>query len=200
MEYDHTSAERKRAELIQMALSALPPDFPHREKIAERIVGAFIQITPPANEPARLDLLTIPRMGAQGGSSRKPGNIFLNLRTLIEIVSNIALTVAGVAGQQWLIPLAGLHILNTLYSNSTVELDRNHAMAIYAMWTNRNREDRISRDNALSKTNGHMTFSGFFPLNEAEFSKVIDDLCEMGCIEVENGMILLRERVKTIYE
>lgn len=200
MEYDYTSAIRKRAELVQMAISALPSTLPQREQIAEKIIASYIRITPPSHKPPMFRMLTMDSMGKCGGSSHKPGNIFLNPKNLIEFIPDIVLTAAGIAGQRWVIPFAGLHILITLWKGSGIDLDKNHAMAIYAMWTHRDPKNRISEEDAYTRTNEHLISSGFPALNKTEFIKVIDTLCSIECIELDAGIIWLRERVKTTYE
>ena len=200
MEYDKEAADRKRAELVQMAISALPSTLPKREQIAEIIIASYARITPPSRGPIVIQMLTMDSMGRNGGSSHKLGNIFLNLKNLIEFIPDVVLTGAGIAGQPWVIPFAGLHIWITLWKSSGIDLDKNHAMAIYAMWTHRNPQNRISEDDAYARTNEHLISCGFPTLNKTEFTKVVDALCGMECIELDSGIIWLREWVKITYE
>ena len=81
MEYDDKVVDRKRAELVQMAISALPSTLPQREQIAEKIIASYTRITPPSSGPFVIQMLTMDSMGRGGGSSHKPGNIFLNPKT-----------------------------------------------------------------------------------------------------------------------
>lgn len=200
MEYDHKAANTKHEELLQIAIQALPSSLADRKDLGEKIVEGFVKITPPAHESRRIESLTIENAGQRGGSSVKPGNILLSPKKLVKILPDIVLTTAGLnSQQQWVIPFAMLHIWNTLWSNLTIEIDRSHAMAIVAMWTHRDSEDRITEDEAFINTNELLETNGFLPLSQAEFTKVITELGNMRCIELDNGVIWLREWVRLKY-
>jgi len=106
---------------------------------ANLIIEKYCQITEPKIENHSLEFLTIDSIKKKG-SSIKPGNIFLNMRKLLIDSSEIGLTIAGVAAQPFLIPLAALIIWNKVWSRIKIDLGESHAMTIKLMWENRDKE------------------------------------------------------------
>jgi len=107
-------AEEKRKELTDIVKDVIQNyDIQKKEEISSEIINHFLNITPPEME-FRWELLTIRQGGLGGGSSTKPGNIWLNWRKLLVEGSESILTVVGAAALPWLIPLAGLVVWNKI--------------------------------------------------------------------------------------
>ncbi len=151
MEYtaDNDCMRAKRAELIQIATAALDP---HNIKLAERLVDSFCSLTPPLDPPEVREYITIHSRGAGGGMSRKPGNLWLNWRKLVSEFGDLSLGVVGVAAEPKLVPLAALSILNKIWAHSAIQLSREHATVLYAMWQGRDKDNRLQEADAIKKS------------------------------------------------
>src|ERR1022692_2992152 len=99
MELDHDKADGKKAELAELAIAYLTASggigAAPTVAYARSIVEACCVITPP--EAPRLEsfgLITM-RAGGRDARSVKPGNVLLNIRSLVKTAGAGALTVAG---------------------------------------------------------------------------------------------------------
>ena len=134
-------AKEKRKEVTDIVRGVIQNyDTQNKEEISSGIINHFLNITPPEIEH-RMELITIRQGGMGGGSSIKPGNIWLNWRKLLVDGSESILTVVGAVAVPWLIPLAGLVVWNKIWSVSTVEITERHAVVIWTMWLNKDPEN-----------------------------------------------------------
>ncbi len=198
---DKLASIRKQKEIQDIALSILPIEMPKRGEIASQLLDSFVQVTPPLKSGPifEMRMLTISSEGLNGGKSVKPGNIYLNFEKLLKLVPDIVLTIASLSGNEWILFFAALKIWSTIWRESTIVLDHNHAMAIYAMWKNKDSRNQISEDDAFSATNLHLSKYGMPLVSRRQFAAIIDNLCKMECIELNEGIVWLREWVKTTY-
>lgn len=165
--------------------------------LSEAVLQAFAVFTPPRIEGAptgRADYIKALDPTA-GGISIKPGNIRLNWRKLFAKAPELVLTGAGVT-QPWLIPFAALYAWNLVWSLSKIEITPAQAMTMHALWNAREGPRRFSEPDARSIVNAFRHACGEPSQSEAEFAKVVDDLVALSCIELEDGIIWLREWVK----
>lgn len=125
--------------------------------------------------------------------SIKPGNIILNWRKLIGAILGMALTGAGAATSSWFIVLGALVILRELYSISKIELSQMHAATMIVMWENHDGRHRISEARARELIDKAFLKMGVNQTNEETFARIVDDLTSVGCIQISNGEIWLRE-------
>jgi len=146
-------------------------------------------------------MITIHSQGARGGRSRKPGNLWVNWRKFASDFGDLSLTVASVAVEPKLIPLAALSIWNKIWSHSSIELTREHATVLYAMWQGRNNENKLTETDAFQKSGLMFQLNGWPALAQQQFDSIIEDLEQIKCIEKDSsdGTIWLRECVKKIY-
>mgnify|MGYP000218040462 CR=1 FL=1 len=87
--------EEKREELTDIVKGVIQNyDIQNKEEISSAIIDHFVNITPPEKE-LRSELITIRQGGMGGGSSTKPGNIWLNWRKLLVEGAESILTVVG---------------------------------------------------------------------------------------------------------
>lgn len=195
---DNNRLHEKRTELIRIATDALDP---RDSNIAARIVDSFCSMSPPLEPPVFIEMITIHSQGARGGRSRKPGNLWLNWRKFSSDFGDLSLTVAGVVVEPKLIPLAALSIWNKIWSHSSIELSREHATVLYAMWQGRNYENKLSEADAFQKSGLMFQLNGWPPLAQQQFDSITEDLQQFQCIEKNdsNGTIWLREWVKKSY-
>jgi len=199
MEYtpDYEARDDKRAELIAECRTMLGDG--HSE-LANRIVDAFCTINPPQDPPMMIEMITANHGGFGGGRSRKPGNIVLNWRRLVRDSSDLVLTGAGAAASPWLIPFAALSIFNKLWTHSSVELTREQASCLFAMWNHCGTDHRISSDEAFAECSALFAVFKWPTLERDAFDAILRDLECLRCIErPDDDTIWLREWVRTRY-
>lgn len=139
--------------------------------------------------------------GLGGGSSTKPGNIWLNWKKLLVAGSESILTFIGAVAVPWLIPLAGLVVWNKIWSMLTIEISERHAVVIWTMWLNKDSENCIEHRLILNLVNQELLKYNRPQMNQQELDEVLKDLEKMECIEkTEGNKWWLREWVKVVYE
>jgi len=136
MEHDEDRAREKTAELTALAANAITNHWravglkstdAEVNSAAEAIVDAFVRVTPPEKEPVTIGLIVMSMGGRQGGRSRKPGNLMLNMRALVTTVSKAALSAKAVAAAPWTAPLAALVIWDSVSAGMSVDLSERDA-------------------------------------------------------------------------
>jgi hypothetical protein len=197
MKADHEALDRKRRWLESVSQHSVPA---LDATAAERFVAAFAQLTAPESEGPRIEYITINSTFSPTASSRKPGNILLSWRKLVDIVPDVTLAGVGAAtAPVWALPLAGLYIWNKLWRGSEEQFSDVEAITILALWKSRNGEDRVSEEDGFFHTNKLRVASGQSEVTRAEYSRAITRLIKVQCIEVEKGVIWLREWIRVKY-
>jgi hypothetical protein len=194
-------AKEKRKELTDIVKDVIQSyDIQNKEKIASEIIDHFLNITPPEME-LRMEILTLKQGGVGGGSSTKPGNIWLNWRKLLVEGSESILTFIGAVAVPWLIPFAGLVVWNKIWSMLTIEITERHSVVIWTMWLNRDSENCIEGQLILDLVNKELSKYNRPQMNQQELDMLLKDLEKMKCIEkTEGNKWWLREWVKVVYE
>lgn len=195
MNYDYEKLERKKDEIISIVHEL----FTDNDKVAIYLVDSFCRLTPPEKEKFVVEYITVNSSGRRGGKSRKLGNFVLNWRGLFNDLPDLVLTAAGVAAEPKLVFFAVLSIWNKIWCHSTIELTPEHATVLYALWQRRDESNKIKRDDALAKSGIKFNFYGMQELVAMSFDDIINDLIKMRCIEVNDNIIWLRERVRGTY-
>ena len=158
-------------------------------------------LTPPQQEPPMLHMLMVDSLNNYNkGESIKPGNIKLNIRHLIEFLPDLtAATVEIVMDIPILKVCAALNIWKMLRAVTTVEITKEQAIVVVALWDNCNQQQRIT----LEK--GFECFSSLYENIEAsnctweQYIKLISDLEKIGSLELDSNGIWLREWVSKRY-
>ena len=204
MKYDEQSAAEKRHELLDAAVGPITSMLP--EEVRERILDVFSRVSPPeAPESAfTIGLITIRSFYDQPkADSRKPGNVLLNWRKLVDIVPDISLAGLGAAtlpvAPAVAAVLAGLYVWNKVWRGTVEEFSDIEAVTILALWQNCNADNKISEVDGLAKTNFLRTNYSLPPLTVGQFSAAIKRLSDIACIELEDGVIWLREWIRVKY-
>lgn len=211
MAWDTDAAHTKRDEL-QAAIMQFIHEHPMaRDSVpaggivtsaAEEFLRAFVRIIPPEAAEPRMELIVMSRFGKDGGRSTKPGNVRLNIGQLINSLASGVLTVAGVWTAPWLAPLAALVIWNDLYARATVELSKDHATVIWAMWLHADPRRTVGDSDLLHLVNGERAKAGELPFDRIRLDEVLAGLAELRCIErsrQDTGRWWLREWVSVNY-
>jgi hypothetical protein len=179
MELDESAAADKRRTIREAATAArrtlqvLPDDR------IDSAVEAFSRVTPPEEPELTIGLVTISSLyTTPKAQSRKPGNIVLNWRKLIDIVPDVSLASLGAAtlpiAPAWSVVLVGLYVWNKIW-------------------------DKIAEADGFEKVNELRTSYSLPPLTLGQFTSVIDRLVQIDCVELEEGVIWLREWVRVKY-
>jgi hypothetical protein len=203
MEYDEDAARAKRAQLEEAAaLGPLGRMLSERER--RRLVDAFASVTPPQEPEVTIGLITISSLyDAPKASSRKPGNVLLNWRKLLDIVPDVSLAGLGAAtlpvAPQVAVALAGLYIWNKVWRGAVEEFSDVEAVTILALWEHRNEKNKISEQEGFAKTNEVRIRYALPPLTESQYASAINRLTSLQCIELDDGVIWLREWVRKKY-
>jgi len=165
----------------------------------KQLVDSFISISPPLDPPHLMTFTTMAALGRGGANSRKPGNITLNWRRLFDLVPDITLAGAGAVGTTWLLPVAALYVWMKLLNSATIKIEEKDAFVLYALWTHKNDKDRISEDDGFAKSNLLAEKHGMPPIQRDTFDRAVNKLSSLDCIELEAGIIWLREWVRIKY-
>lgn len=203
MEFDEEAAHSKRAQLLEdAALGTVGRML--SEDARRRIVDAFTRVTPPEEPEITIGLITISSLyDAPKASSRKPGNVLLNWKKLLDIVPDVSLAGLGAAtlpvSPQIAVVLAGLYIWNKVWRGSVEEFSDIEAVTILALWEHRNERNRISEQDGFARTNEVRGRYALQPLTTSQYASAINRLVSLECIELKDGIIWLREWVRKKY-
>ena len=196
-------AEKKREELqniIKSSFSQFNIYIENIHDISQKIIEKFTDITPPEID-ITIHLITMEHW-SRGARSSKPGNIWLNWRKLLIDGAESILTITGAAIVPWLIPLAGLIVWNKVWSLLNIEIDERHAVVIWVMWRNRDKENCIKEREILDAVNDELKKYNRPEMSPKELEDILKDLEKMECIEKiqDENKWWLREWVKVAYE
>ena len=134
------------------------------------------------------------------GESIKPGNIKLNIRHLIEFLPDLTAATVGIAMDIPILKVcAALNIWKMLRAVTTVEITKEQAIVVVALWDNCNQQQRIT----LEK--GFECFRSLYENIETsnctweQYIKLISDLEKIGSLELDSNGIWLREWISKRY-
>lgn len=158
-------------------------------------------ITPPQQEPPMMHMLVMDSLSNYNkGQSIKPGNIKLNIRHLIELLPDIAAATVGMAMDIPILKIcAALNIWKMLRDVTTVEITKEQAITIIALWDNCNQQQRIT----LEK--GFDCFKSLYETIETsectweQYIKLISDLEKIDSLKLDSNGIWLCEWVSKQY-
>jgi hypothetical protein len=146
-----------------------------------------------------MELIVMSRLGQDGSKSRKPGNVTLNWRRLFELVPDATLAGASATEARWLIPLAALYIWMKLWKVATIDIEEGDAFVLYSLWLHRSEKKRIAEEEAFSRTKSLAEKHELPVLTRKKFDQAINKLLSLECIEMDEGVIWLREWVRIKY-
>lgn len=134
------------------------------------------------------------------GNSIKPGNIKLNIRHLIDFLPDLTAATVEIATDIPILKVcAALNIWKMLRDVTTVEITKEQAIVVVALWDNCNQQQRIT----LEK--GFECFKSLYKNIEAsnctweQYIKLISDLEKIGSLELDSNGIWLCEEVGKRY-
>lgn len=206
MSWDHERAAEKKNELLSDLAQKIETNGTtgnYSNKIAKIIMDEAIRVAPPEKEKFFLGYITISPSGRRGGKSVKAGNIALNMRSLIDAVSNGAFAAVSSYQIPWLAPLALLLLWNSLWRSAQVTLSENDAALIWTMWVYRDRSNNeIAEAGLLDKLNEHLLKYSRNPVTDKDLADSLNALEQIQSIKRSGrtpGNWWLCEWIKPIY-
>lgn len=160
-----------------------------------------LKITPPQQEPPMISFLTLDSLNNyHQGRSIKPGNIKLNIKRLIDTLPEIVTaTVNVISGITILKICAAIAIWKKLRNVATIDIKKEQAIIIFALWKNCNEKHIISLEDGYRDSNAlckQVTESEF---TWAQYISIIEELEKIGCVALTNDGIWLCEWVSKNY-
>lgn len=158
-------------------------------------------ITPPQQEPVVMHMLTMDSLkNYNRGESVKPGNIKLNIRRLIKHLPDITAATVEIATDNPILKVcAALNIWKMLRDISTVEITKEQAITIIALWENCNQQQRITLEKGFECVKSLYEQVEKNEYMWERYIELINDLEKIGSIQLDNNGIWLCEWVSKKY-
>lgn len=197
--------EIKQAEILSIiertSISLREEDISSKDILQSFFKSGGLVITPPQQEPPMMHMMVVDSLhNYNKGESIKPGNIKLNIRHLIEILPDLTTATVGIAMDIPILKVcAALNIWKMLRAVTTVEITKEQAIVVVALWDNCNQQQRIT----LEK--GFECFRSLYENIETsnctweQYIKLISDLEKIGSLELDSNGIWLREWISKRY-
>lgn len=206
MENRNDLLDIKKAEIVSI-IKKTNISYEAKEKISSNDImqsllkSGGLLITPPQQEPPMMHMLILDSLSDyKKGESIKPGNIKLNFRHLIESLPDLTAAVVEIAVDIPILKVcAALNIWKMIKNITTVEITKEQAIAIIALWGSCDQQQRIT----LEK--GFECFNSLYEKIESsnctweQYIKVISDLEKINCLELDINGIWLCEWVSKQY-
>lgn len=165
------------------------------------VKSGFISILPPLEEPPMMQFLTMDSLrNYKDGSSIKPGNILLNIRKLIEAIPEVVSIGAGMVCDNLVVTICGaLSLWLKLRDIATINISKEQAFVIVALWRNCDSNHKISLDDGFVASNNLLGQYGEPEITSLKYNMIIDSLVKIECIELTEENIWLREWISKKY-
>ena len=165
------------------------------------INSGFLSITAPEEDPPTISFLTMDSLKNYGrGRSIKQGNIRLNFKKLMETIPNMVGMAANIAVDNPVSKVcAALNLCKALRDVFTVEISKEQAFLIVSLWKKCDSRHRITIEEGFNAVNVLLKEYGEEALNNTKYNYLLDCLENIGCIELEDGVIWLREWISRNY-
>lgn len=167
----------------------------------EFVDSQFILISPPEEEPPMMQYLTMDSLrNYNWGRSIKAGNIQLNIKKLVDAFpSMIEMAVSMAVDIPILKICAGLNLWKSLRNIATVEISKEQAFVLVALWKNCDYNQKIALEDGLDAANALCGRYGEPQFTEIKYNQVIDTLVRLGCINLNEGVVWLKEQISKSY-
>lgn len=189
-------------QLKASAAESLPDENADASLIYNSLVRCgSVSIKPPLEEKPKMQFITMdPLRSYKKGNSMKPGNILLNIRKLMEAIPDMVSVGAGMTYDNLLLTVcAALSLWVKLRDIATVEISKEQAFVIVALWRDCDPDREIALDDGFAAVNSLLKQYGEPEITYLKYNMVVDSLVEMQCIELTEGIIWLRESTSRSY-
>ncbi|WP_116473907.1 hypothetical protein [Zobellella maritima] len=187
MSWDHDRAAENKSELMSNLIKDIElkgTNSSDAQVVAQIIMDEAIRVSPPKIEEFVIELITMSPSGRRGGKSTKAGNIVLNMRSLVDAVTNGAFAVVSSYQIPWLAPFALILLWNSLWRSAKVEFSENDAALIWTMWVHRDRSNNeIAEEGLLNKLNEHLKKYSRSPVTDKDLKDSLNALEEIKSIK-----------------
>lgn len=197
--------EIKKAEMVSViertSISLREENISSKDIMQSFLKSGVLLITPPQQEPPMMHMMIIDSLSNYNkGESIKPGNVKLNIRHLIESLPDLTAAAVEIATDIPILKVcAALNIWKMLRNITTVEITKEQAIAVVALWNNCDQQQRIT----LEK--GFECFKSLYENIETsnrtweQYIKLITDLEKIGSLKLDSNGIWLCEWVSNRY-
>jgi hypothetical protein len=201
LEIRYDLQKNKENELLKIISSITNDSTLDSSLLLEDFKKNYLSITPPEEEPPLMQFLTIDSLkNYKSGQSIKAGNIMLNIKKLISTFPNV---IAASVSISYDIPIlkicAALAILKELCDIFTVDITREQAIVLVALWKNCDNAQHISLSDGFIAVNTLYQSLDDCVMNQTTYNRIIDQLISLQCIEVTDERIWLREYINIKY-
>ncbi|MDE6761373.1 MAG: hypothetical protein K2J90_11965 [Lachnospiraceae bacterium] len=160
-----------------------------------------MNITPPVEAPPTINCLSLdPLKNYKQGRSIKPGNVTLNIKHLIDTLTEIVTATVSLIGDITILKVcAAISIWKMLKEVFTIEIKKEQAIVIIALWKNCNEGKEISLEYGYNNTN---LLCKQIHENEIAWEQYVDlmeELDKIKCIVLEENGVRLCEYVSKEY-
>lgn len=138
-------------------------------------------------------LISPPDENGRGAHSRKPFNVFLNWRIFFSKLPELSLLAIGGSQSKLAAVLSAMVLWKELWGLSRINLTETHAKILEIIWETY--PTQLHELELLSTYNERYT-SPEEILDTKRFAGLVDELCDIGCIELVDGKIWRREWMK----
>lgn len=200
-----TSRELAEKERI---LSRIGKYYKNENNVYEAFINSgIIEIASPEIQVDSLSFIGISNSdGRLEASSIKPGNVRFNLKGVLKTVGRGGLELTAAIG-------AGIDVNYSLLASlilvfidlrknvkdvSTIRLDEKSAYMLLALWEMEFEENSINIDEAYNYYS--LKYGKQYPLTQDEYTIELSDLVVLGCVDVINGRITIKETISYEYE
>ncbi len=158
-------------------------------------------ITAPQQEPFLMHMLTVDSLrDFNKGESIKPGNIWLNIRRLINHLPDITAATVEIAMDIPILKVcAALNIWKMLRDVATVEINREQAITIIALWENCSQQKRITLEQGFECVKALYRQIEDSEYTWEQYIKTIDKLEKIGSLKLDSEGIWLCEWIRKRY-
>lgn len=195
----------KMIEEIQEKFNKLEIDSLNKIRFLDELVQKeVIIISPPIEddiEDQNFQYVSLESNILKGGMSRKPGNIRLDIDNCLNIIISSSVSVASaISEQNIIIKIMGLlGVICSLNKDMKVKISADQASLLRGIYYNCDEKKQIEIQTCYKEINKIREYNGMGILNKVQYNKILDELCEIKCISIENGVICLREKIKIYY-
>lgn len=206
---DQARYEKKCVEVLKLVRQGLPASATQADNTISTLMTSFISIRPPVvwlerqqnrEETEGYELVKV-RTGLEGvhGTTRKPGNLLLNWQRLFDVAPDVTIAAAGLAGPKWLVPFIALYVWNKLWAGTEVVIGEKEAVVLWSLWRHAGRRKSVSEEEGYDTVQQFVRANSLKPISEQEYHQAITNLLRMRCIDMNEGIVHLRENVLIEY-
>lgn len=205
LEYRNDLLENKKAEITSIiektGISLGKEDIPSKDIMQSLLESGGLLMTPPQQEPPMMRMMTIDSLNHfQRGESQKLGNIKLNIRNLIKSLPDLTAAMVAIEVDIPILKVcAALNIWKMIRDITTVEITKEQAIAVMALWGNCNRQQRITLEKGFECVKALYKNIETSECTWDQYIKIIGDLEKMESLKLDTDEIWLREWVSRGY-